>query len=69
MDVAVERWKTQLISLPPGERIELAHFLLASLEPEDEDIEARWDAEASKRLEAIRSGRALGRSADEPSTR
>ncbi len=65
MGLEVEQWKTQLIVLSPGERVELAHFLLASLESEDENIEAMWDAEASNRVEAIRSGRAVGRSADE----
>jgi putative addiction module component (TIGR02574 family) len=65
MELALDHWKTQLVSLTPSERVELAHFLLASLEPEDENIEAMWDAEASKRVEAICSGRAEGRSADE----
>ncbi len=65
MGLEVEQWKSQLIVLSPGERVELAHFLLASLESDDQNIEAIWDAEASKRVEAIRAGRAVGRLADE----
>jgi putative addiction module component (TIGR02574 family) len=64
MGLAVEQWKTHLINLSPGERVELAQFLLASVEPEDENIEAEWDAEASKRVEAICSDRAVGRPTD-----
>jgi putative addiction module component (TIGR02574 family) len=65
MGLNVEQWKSQLVALSLGERVELAHFLLASLESQDENTESMWDAEASKRVEAIRSGRAVGRSADE----
>jgi putative addiction module component (TIGR02574 family) len=65
MDSTIDRWKSQLATLPPGERAELAHFLLASLEPEEEGAEAAWDAEASRRVAEIRSGRAPGRPLDE----
>ena len=46
----IDQWKTQLIALPPSDRVELAHFLLSSLEPDDEGIEAAWDAEALRRI-------------------
>jgi hypothetical protein len=65
MGLNVEQWKSQLVALSPGERVQKAHFLLVSLESQDEDTESIWDAEASKRVEAIRSGRAVGQAADE----
>jgi putative addiction module component (TIGR02574 family) len=65
MNTAIDHWKSQLIALSPSERVELAHFLLSSLEPEDEGVETAWDAEASRRVEEIRSGGATGRPVDE----
>ena len=65
MNSVIDHWKTRLIALPPSERVELAHFLLSSLEPDDEGVEASWDAEASRRVAEIRSGRATGRPVDE----
>jgi putative addiction module component (TIGR02574 family) len=65
MNLLIEHWKTQLMTLSPGDRVELAHFLLSSLEPEDEAVEAAWDAEAERRAEEIRSGRAIGRPVDD----
>ena len=65
MDSVIDHWKTQLITLSPSDRVELVHFLLSSLEPDDEGVEAAWDAEAAKRAEEIRSGRATGRPVDE----
>jgi putative addiction module component (TIGR02574 family) len=61
MSSILEDWKTQLGTLTPSERAELAHFLLSSLEPEGEGAEAAWDAEASRRVIEIRAGHALGR--------
>jgi putative addiction module component (TIGR02574 family) len=61
MSSAVEQWKDQLGALPDDERAELAHFLLVSLEPQDDEVEGLWEAEASKRLTEIRSGTAKGR--------
>ena len=61
----LDHWKTQLSTLPPEERAELAHFLLCSLEPAEEGVEAAWDEEASRRVEEIREGRARGRPVDD----
>jgi putative addiction module component (TIGR02574 family) len=58
---AVEQWKDQLGALPDHERAELAHFLLISLEPQDEEADSLWEAEVSKRVAEIRSGKAKGR--------
>lgn len=65
MNTAIDHWKSQLIALSPSDRVELAHFLLSSLEPEEEGVEAAWDAEAARRVGEIRSGRANGRPVDE----
>lgn len=65
MSSVIDIWKTQLIALPPADRVELAHFLLSSLEAEDDGVETAWDAEASRRAEEIRSGRAIGRPVDD----
>jgi putative addiction module component (TIGR02574 family) len=65
MNSVLEQWKTQLGTLSPGDRAELAHFLLSSLEPEDEGAEAAWDAEASRRVKEIHSGHAPGRAVDD----
>jgi putative addiction module component (TIGR02574 family) len=65
MNSVVEHWKNQLITLSTSERAELAHFLLSSLEPEDEGMETAWDAEASRRVAEISSAHAIGRPVEE----
>ncbi len=64
MSTALEQWKAQLNALSPGERTELAYYLLSTLEPADEAAEAAREAEASRRVREIREGRVVGRSAD-----
>jgi putative addiction module component (TIGR02574 family) len=61
MNPAIESLKDQLAALSTKERAELAYFLLTSIEPEDIGAEAAWDAEASRRVEEISSGHAVGR--------
>jgi putative addiction module component (TIGR02574 family) len=63
--LSVERYKTQLEKLSREERAELAHFLLSSLEPEEEGAAAAWDAEISRRVAEIRSGKANGKPAEQ----
>ena len=63
--MSVERYKTQLEKLPREERAELAYFLLSSLEPEEEGAAAAWDAEISRRVAEIRSGKANGKPAEQ----
>jgi putative addiction module component (TIGR02574 family) len=65
MTEAVEQFKSQLGILSPPERAELAHFLLLSLEPEDADAAAAWDAEIARRVAEIRTGRATGKPAEQ----
>jgi putative addiction module component (TIGR02574 family) len=64
MSSLLDDWKAQLDRLSPNERAELAHYLLSSLDDEDEGVEAAWDAEAARRVTEIRSGTATGRDAD-----
>ena len=65
MSVGIEHWKSQLVDLTPDERAELAHVLLSTLEPDDAEVEAAWDAEASGRVEEIRSGTTIGTPAED----
>jgi putative addiction module component (TIGR02574 family) len=65
MNPAIESLKDQVATLSISERAELAYFLLTSIEPEDEGAETAWDEEASRRVEEISSGRAVGRPAEE----
>jgi putative addiction module component (TIGR02574 family) len=65
MTKAVQNMKTQLKQLSQEERAELAHFLLESLEPEEEGAAAAWDAEIARRMSEIRSGSATGKPAEQ----
>ena len=65
MTEAVEQLKTQMKLLSNPERAELAHFLLTSLEPEEEGAEEAWEAEVARRVAEIRSGQTVGTPADE----
>jgi putative addiction module component (TIGR02574 family) len=47
------------------ERADLAHFLLRSLEPEEDGWAEAWREELALRLEEIRSGKAVGVPADD----
>jgi putative addiction module component (TIGR02574 family) len=60
--------KEMLGTLSPEERAELAHFLLRSLDGEEEDpqeVEAAWKAELERRGEEIASGKEAGIPAEE----
>jgi putative addiction module component (TIGR02574 family) len=65
MTEAVEQLKSQVSALSAPERAELAHFLLTSLEPEEEGAREVWRVEIARRVAEIRGGSALGRPADE----
>ena len=65
METVVEHLKDQLVALSPSEKAELAYFLLSSLDPGEDDVEAAWDAEAARRVRDIRSGQAAGRPVDQ----
>jgi putative addiction module component (TIGR02574 family) len=52
-------------NLPALQRAELAHFLLRSLDPEEDGWAEAWQAELARRLEEIRSGHVVGAPAEE----
>ncbi|HBI44669.1 MAG TPA: addiction module component [Planctomycetales bacterium] len=52
-------------SLPAPQRAELAHFLLRSLDPEEDGWAEAWRTELAGRLEQIRSGHVVGVPAEE----
>jgi putative addiction module component (TIGR02574 family) len=54
-----------LSTLSRAERAEVAHALLRSLEPEDEGAEEAWEAELARRVADIRSGKAVGKPAQQ----
>ena len=61
----VEQLKSQLSRLSAQERAALAHFLIHSLdEGVDIDADAAWDAELARRMEELKSGKAVGEPAD-----
>jgi putative addiction module component (TIGR02574 family) len=62
MPETVEKLKAELGKLTTRERAEIAHFLLHTLDPqEDEDVEAAWDQELDKRAKEIDSGKVVGK--------
>jgi putative addiction module component (TIGR02574 family) len=61
MTEAVEQLKARANALSPEERADLAHFLLTTLEPQEEGVEEAWRAEIARRVAQIRSGQAVGR--------
>ena len=66
MSASVQELKKQLTILPVMQCAELAHFLIESLDQEeDPGAEAAWEAELERRIEEIKSGQAQGIPADE----
>ncbi len=64
MTNTLERLKAELQTLSDQERAELAHFLLRSLDQqEDADAEAAWDAELTRRAADIEGGKVVGKPA------
>jgi putative addiction module component (TIGR02574 family) len=65
MSDTAEKLKLELLRLSTQERAEIAQFLIHSLDENmDEDVEAAWDTELSKRLSDIRRGTAIGEASD-----
>jgi putative addiction module component (TIGR02574 family) len=61
MSEIAEKLKATLSQLPIEDRAALAHFLIQSLdEEEDSEAEAAWDAELERRFAEIESGQAVG---------
>jgi putative addiction module component (TIGR02574 family) len=65
MTAKAEQLKMTLAKLPAEDRAALAHFLIRSLDPEEEkEIETAWDVELQRRAEEIRSGKAVAEPAE-----
>jgi putative addiction module component (TIGR02574 family) len=60
MDSTLQDLKNAALLLPAYERAELAHFLLQTLEPEEDGWDEMWRQELARRLEEIRSGQVTG---------
>ncbi len=67
MTQTVEQLKSQIGGLSQRERAELAHFILTTLDPEEDEKEvaAAWEAEVARRVEQINSGQIVGKPADQ----
>lgn len=64
--MTVQEMKRELAALTEQERADLAFFLIESLDPQvDLDAQAAWDAELDRRATEIRSGRAIGKPAEQ----
>ena len=53
MSDLVAELKRRAQSLPPEKRARLAEELLASLDPQDADIDAAWDVEIRRRVQEV----------------
>jgi putative addiction module component (TIGR02574 family) len=47
------------LALPVDERAALANTLLDSLETPNQSVEAAWDEEVARRMEALKAGKAV----------
>ena len=52
----VEELTARAKELPTEQRARLAAEILATLDPQDQDVDAAWDAEIRKRIEEIETG-------------
>lgn len=60
MPTLVDELTRRAQALAPEDRARLAENLLSSIEPEPQtEVEAAWDREIQRRVEEIRSGRAV----------
>jgi putative addiction module component (TIGR02574 family) len=52
----VANLSAQARALPPEDRARLAEELLASLDPQDTEVEAAWDEELRRRIDEVERG-------------
>jgi putative addiction module component (TIGR02574 family) len=65
MSEVVTQILAQVDCLSQQERAELAYAFLCSLEPEEEGVAEAWDAELSRRVAEIHSGKATGKPSEQ----
>lgn len=58
MTTLVEELSRKALALSPGERVQLAEALLATVQDVDAEAEAAWDEEIQRRILDIDSGNA-----------
>ncbi len=58
MTTLVEELSRKALALSPGERVQLAEALLATVQDVDAEAEAAWDEEIRRRILDIDSGNA-----------
>lgn len=57
MSLTIEQIKAEAMKLPPEARADLADWLWVSVESR-ESVQAAWDAEITRRIEELESGKA-----------
>jgi putative addiction module component (TIGR02574 family) len=63
MTEITEKLKIELSQLSIQDRVEIAYFLIHSLEKSmDDNVEVTWDKELTRRLDEILSGKDIGES-------
>jgi putative addiction module component (TIGR02574 family) len=65
MNPILDQLKASAAELSRPERAELAHYLIESLEPEDEEASEAWADELQRRLDDIQAGRVTGKPVEE----
>ncbi|MEX0775835.1 MAG: addiction module protein [Phycisphaeraceae bacterium] len=65
MPATKDQLKSHLSDLPVEDRAELAQFLIDSLDGDQGQTDAAFDAELARRVEEIEQGRASGEPADQ----
>lgn len=65
MSASLEELKTTVADLPLPERAELAHYLLRTLEPTEEEAATEWLALAERRMAEVHAGQVVGIGAEQ----
>ena len=64
MTQTAERLKDEVLRLPTEDRAELAYCLIRSLDEDNADIQASWEAELERRWQEMESGLVIGQPAE-----
>ena len=65
MSQTTEELRAELAKLPTQQKVELASFLISSLDTEwDSETEAAWDSELARRTKEIVRGQAKGEASE-----
>ena len=64
MTQTAERLKEEVLRLPTEDRAELAYCLIRSLDEDESDLLAAWEAELERRWQEMESGKVASKSAE-----